>query len=296
MILARKQYVVSAFVGVTMGLGLGYGEAASFDCAKASTKIENAICASPRLSLLDEDLGKLYQEALKRSPESQQAQIRDEQRRWLRETRNACQDEKCMRRVYAERLEAFEKAKEEYEAVRAEVEGEDKRRESAMQASKAVTPAAPTHQPPALQTSQGDSNKRAQALYIEARKNSASSSWVSTGVGDRDWGFVDVSSNVMPAHSENKSIFVAFLYKRKQANGVNINYVNVVDAASCDPSVSHGVGWLYAMQEHFPDRFEGSGGFDKKNTSSDFSKFGNLSCAALIKILPTLEKRMRSGR
>lgn len=42
--------------------------AASFDCAKASTLVENAICANPELSRRDEALASLYQAALKQDP------------------------------------------------------------------------------------------------------------------------------------------------------------------------------------------------------------------------------------
>jgi len=42
---------------------------ASFDCAKASTRIERLICSSPALSELDTKVAKRYGEALVRSPD-----------------------------------------------------------------------------------------------------------------------------------------------------------------------------------------------------------------------------------
>ena len=74
-------------------------QAASFDCAKASTLIENAICASPELSRKDEALGRLYQSALKQNPA-----VRTEQVNWLRD-RNRCIDERCLNSAYDRRID-----------------------------------------------------------------------------------------------------------------------------------------------------------------------------------------------
>ncbi|QXI31006.1 lysozyme inhibitor LprI family protein [Pseudomonas vanderleydeniana] len=74
------------------GLLLGAGSpaiAASFDCQKASTAVEKAICASPELSGLDSALGDYYSQAMaKLAPEPREA-LRSDQRAWL-QTRNAC--------------------------------------------------------------------------------------------------------------------------------------------------------------------------------------------------------------
>ena len=40
--------------------------AASFDCSKATTKVEKMVCASPELSQLDESLSRAYQAVQKR--------------------------------------------------------------------------------------------------------------------------------------------------------------------------------------------------------------------------------------
>jgi uncharacterized protein len=85
---------------LTVFAALGHAaQAASFDCAKASTLIENAICASPDLSRKDEALGRLYQSALKQNPA-----VRTEQVNWLRE-RNRCIDERCLNNAYDRRID-----------------------------------------------------------------------------------------------------------------------------------------------------------------------------------------------
>ncbi|WP_273826163.1 lysozyme inhibitor LprI family protein [Pseudomonas asplenii] len=74
------------------GLLLGAGTpavAASFDCQKASTAVEKAICASPELSGLDGALGAYYSKAMATlAPEAGEA-LRNDQRTWL-QARNAC--------------------------------------------------------------------------------------------------------------------------------------------------------------------------------------------------------------
>jgi uncharacterized protein len=74
------------------------GQAASFNCAKATTLVETAICANPRLSELDELLAQLYKEALSKDPS-----IRSEQIAWMK-TRNQCRDEACLLSIYESRI------------------------------------------------------------------------------------------------------------------------------------------------------------------------------------------------
>ena len=76
--------------------------AASFDCAKAQSRIEKAICADAEVSDLDEYLGRYYSAA--RSALGRGADcLRADQTQWLR-TRNACADAACLKKVYLERL------------------------------------------------------------------------------------------------------------------------------------------------------------------------------------------------
>jgi uncharacterized protein len=81
--------------------------AASFDCAKAGTRVEKLVCADPDLGALDERLSAAFKalgeeqtgnEWGRRAPRS------DDQRRWLREVRDRCADTACLRKAYSERL------------------------------------------------------------------------------------------------------------------------------------------------------------------------------------------------
>jgi len=56
--------------------------AASFDCAKAGTPSEKAVCASPKVSALDGKLGDAFRTALKNHPDKADA-LKLDQRHWL---------------------------------------------------------------------------------------------------------------------------------------------------------------------------------------------------------------------
>lgn len=57
--------------------------AASFDCAKAGTSIEKAICADPEINKADEKMGKLYQSLKRTLSKKDFKQLKEEQRSWL---------------------------------------------------------------------------------------------------------------------------------------------------------------------------------------------------------------------
>lgn len=73
---------------------------ASFDCSQASRKIEVIICSDSRISELDEMLGYIYTEALKRD-----VSVRASQREWIK-GRNACDDDRsCIIDAYEKRIQ-----------------------------------------------------------------------------------------------------------------------------------------------------------------------------------------------
>jgi uncharacterized protein len=75
--------------------------AASFDCAKASTKIELVICDNPEISKLDDELNTAYKEALQN--QEQADAIMQAQRQWVKE-RNRCLDVNCVKNIYEHRI------------------------------------------------------------------------------------------------------------------------------------------------------------------------------------------------
>jgi len=75
----------------------------SFNCAKASTKTEKAICGNSELSHADREMSKLYSQLRKSLSKLVVKGFRNEQRAWLK-SRNACYDDvNCLLRSYEER-------------------------------------------------------------------------------------------------------------------------------------------------------------------------------------------------
>jgi uncharacterized protein len=99
---SEEYYMKRLFLIVLGWLVLSFtAHAASFDCAKAVSKVEKLICADSELSKLDEELAAAYKTALQ--DEKQADSIRQMQKQWIKE-RNGCIDAVCVKRTYEERL------------------------------------------------------------------------------------------------------------------------------------------------------------------------------------------------
>lgn len=81
------------------------GHAASFDCAKAATSVERQICGDKKLSSMDEQLNKVYREALATGPKLEL--LKSVQRDWLTDVRDRCTDRQCLTEAYQSRLDDF---------------------------------------------------------------------------------------------------------------------------------------------------------------------------------------------
>jgi len=76
----------------------------SYDCAKAGTATEHAICGDVILGRLDAELGQTYSQIRRSMSSSSFAPIRDRQRSWMN-TRNSCgQNVACIEASYRQRL------------------------------------------------------------------------------------------------------------------------------------------------------------------------------------------------
>lgn len=96
-------------LGVLLGAAIAglasAAQAASFDCAKAGTWVEHAVCGDPGLSAMDERIRDLYWEALGNDRDDTAAReaTRDAQRAWLA-ARDNCESIACITRHYNERI------------------------------------------------------------------------------------------------------------------------------------------------------------------------------------------------
>ncbi len=77
----------------------------SFDCRKAKGFAEKTVCEDKELANLDNQLGAKLKRALEVNVDTKK--IRDDQRDWVREVRNHCQNSECLLKAYQKRLKNF---------------------------------------------------------------------------------------------------------------------------------------------------------------------------------------------
>lgn len=75
---------------------------ASFDCRKSTTSVEKLVCSSNEVRVLDVQLYETYQRTQRLSANADA--IRNQQRRWLKESRNPCMTAECLTQVYKKRI------------------------------------------------------------------------------------------------------------------------------------------------------------------------------------------------
>lgn len=75
-------------------------ESQSFNCARASTPTERAICQNPMLGNLDEEMADIYQNVRARLSGNNRQVLIDEQRAWLRARDNCGASVGCIQDAY----------------------------------------------------------------------------------------------------------------------------------------------------------------------------------------------------
>ena len=76
-------------------------QAVSYNCQKAKTFTEKAICQDQELSALDDELDSLYQDAEARS--NNPKALKNQQLKWLKQ-RDTCQTNNCVKKSYQKRI------------------------------------------------------------------------------------------------------------------------------------------------------------------------------------------------
>ncbi|WP_333699036.1 lysozyme inhibitor LprI family protein [Rivihabitans pingtungensis] len=96
-----KSLVIAAVL--TLATPLSY--AASFDCQKASSSVEKAICSNPTLGKLDEALAENYRYMMASNiGDGARKDLRQTQRAWVAK-RNKCADGACIEAAYRSRVD-----------------------------------------------------------------------------------------------------------------------------------------------------------------------------------------------
>lgn len=86
----------------------GHANAASLDCAKAASKVEQLVCTHDVLSKLDDDLAATYRQAAALAAAGA-TEPKASQRAWLKR-RNGCSDTNCITASYQARIAELEDA------------------------------------------------------------------------------------------------------------------------------------------------------------------------------------------
>lgn len=89
-------------IGFSASLLITSMYAASFDCKKASTFIENTICNDTELSKLDDELAKAYKKVW--NSMSDKTELKKEQFDWLKNSRDKCMSLECLKTSYTNRV------------------------------------------------------------------------------------------------------------------------------------------------------------------------------------------------
>lgn len=97
--MTRTLYITAMLLSVVISWA---AHAASFDCQKANTRIENLICTDTELSTLDEELSNAYREALTKG--INKSSVQQWQKKWLFFTRDSCADIACLKTVYTSQV------------------------------------------------------------------------------------------------------------------------------------------------------------------------------------------------
>ncbi|MEK6771266.1 MAG: lysozyme inhibitor LprI family protein [Pseudomonadota bacterium] len=82
--------------------------AASFDCNNARTRVEKQICSNKEVSKLDSDLAIAYEYVLSNaSSKSNRSALIADQKKWITDVRDKCNDANCLTRGYIERINSL---------------------------------------------------------------------------------------------------------------------------------------------------------------------------------------------
>ncbi|NEX21338.1 DUF1311 domain-containing protein [Thiorhodococcus mannitoliphagus] len=89
MTIERRRVLASVAAVLCLTSAQTWAASPSFDCAKASSEVEQLICKDAELARLDRSLAELYATLLKNSSANAQKSLKTEQRGWVK-GRNDC--------------------------------------------------------------------------------------------------------------------------------------------------------------------------------------------------------------
>lgn len=125
---ARQYHQRVIRIAIVIASAASVAHAASFDCAKANSTVEELICSDQWLSNIDEEISNIYSSLLSESSSAAAREIQKSQRTWIVNVRDKCADSSCLITAYqnrrwelAERLKDFDC--EDYARTTGEMDG-----------------------------------------------------------------------------------------------------------------------------------------------------------------------------
>lgn len=103
----KSVYKGASYFLLLVGAGAA-AQAASFDCSKASTETEKAICADPELSAVDDLMGSWWGTGNKPSQNGKTNSLIEDQLAWVNDRNNCSNDTSCIRNQYKSRFNELE--------------------------------------------------------------------------------------------------------------------------------------------------------------------------------------------
>jgi uncharacterized protein len=89
-------------LAVAMALAVPLPLLAALDCSRAKTNTEKLLCSNPRLARADDRLALAFSGAIRRGADPKM--LMDDQRAWIHDARDACNEVECMLKAYEERI------------------------------------------------------------------------------------------------------------------------------------------------------------------------------------------------
>jgi uncharacterized protein len=84
MLKIHRLAMMSMGAGLCLAMTGAWAASPSFNCAKASSSVEELICNDAELAQLDRSLASLYGTVLKHTPAAEQRMLKAEQRGWIK--------------------------------------------------------------------------------------------------------------------------------------------------------------------------------------------------------------------
>lgn len=108
------QTLRSAWIAlILLAVSVGEVSAQSFDCAKATTADEKAVCASPALSKLDSEMATLYDAIEQCALMGTRGDVQDSQRAFLAKRADCGADDACLTTLYTTRVAQLAKIRKD---------------------------------------------------------------------------------------------------------------------------------------------------------------------------------------